>query len=107
MSRIKTFVSRNYISVLFTLFSILIINVKQLIGENFGWDNSFSVAAAKNIADGHGYTLRMATPDDLSKVVYEPFNKFPPGYKLYFGGVVHAISFYRLGPFSIYTAKRI
>ncbi len=92
MSRFKTFVSRNYISVLFTLFSILIINVRQLIGENFGWDNSFSVAAAINIADGHGYTLRMATPDDLSKVTYEPLNKFPPGYSLLLV-VVHAISF--------------
>jgi hypothetical protein len=92
MTRFKTFVSRKYISVLFTLFSILIINVKQLIVENFGWDNSFSVAAAKNVSDGHGYTLRMASANDLSKIVYEPLNQFPPGYSFLLV-IVHAISF--------------
>ncbi len=50
-------------------------------------------------------TLRMATPDDLSKVTYEPLNKFPPGYSLLFGGGTCHF-FYRLGPFDL-SAKRI
>lgn len=59
---------------------------------NFGWDNSFSVAAAKSISDGHGYKLKMASSDDLSRVTYKPLNLFPPGYSLLLSGI-HAVSF--------------
>jgi hypothetical protein len=48
--------------------------------ENFGWDNSFSLAAAKNISEGHGYSIKMASTSDYAKVYYEPLNKWPPGY---------------------------
>ena len=66
----------------FTLISILAINCWQQVTEGFGWDNSFSLAAAKNISEGHGYSITMASPSDYSKVYYEPLNKWPPGYSL-------------------------
>jgi hypothetical protein len=56
------------------------LNTWQMVLPNFHYDNSFSVAAAKNVADGHGYTIRQVLPDDVSKVIYDPLNKWPPGY---------------------------
>jgi hypothetical protein len=56
------------------------LNTWQAVLPNFHYDNSFNLAAAKNVADGNGYTTRQVVATDLSKVFYEPMNKWPPGY---------------------------
>lgn len=56
------------------------LNTWQLVLPNFHFDNSFSVAAAKNVAEGHGYTLKQVLPADVSQIIYDPLNKWPPGY---------------------------
>jgi hypothetical protein len=62
------------------ILAVIMLNTWQLVLPNFHFDNSFSLAAAKNIADGNGYTTSQVLPADLSTVIYEPINKWPPGY---------------------------
>ena len=80
MNRIQIFLSYRLTGILFTLISILAINSLQQVVENFGWDNSFSIVGAKNISEGQGYSVKTVSPEDFSKVIYEPINKWPPGY---------------------------
>src|SRR5664279_3512448 len=80
MRRIQIFLSRRDNGFLFTLISIIAINSWQLLLPGFEYDNSFCLAAAKNLSEGHGYSIKIADTADFSKFHYEPFNKFPPGY---------------------------
>jgi hypothetical protein len=80
MQVLKKLFSTPVASVFALLMSIVAINTWQLELPNFSYDNSFSIAAAKNIYDGKGYTLTTASPEDLSVTSYEPLNKWPPGY---------------------------
>jgi hypothetical protein len=80
MNRIRLLLSGKGIGILFTLISIAAINGWQQVLGNFDNDNSFSLAAAKNIYDGHGYSIKAASASDLSKFYYYPLNKWPPGY---------------------------
>ena len=80
MRRLQIFLSKRGIGILCTLISIIAINCWQLIVPNFENDNSYSIAAAKNISEGHGYTIKMASANDFSKPYYEPISKWPPGY---------------------------
>ncbi len=80
MRRSQIILSGRGIGILCTLISIIAINCWQLIVPNFENDNSYSLAAAKNIADGHGYSIRMVSANDFSKPYYEPISKWPPGY---------------------------
>ena len=90
-NQIKIFFSNRIVGILCTLVSIAAINsIQQTIG-NLGWDNSFSIAAAKNMYEGHGYSIRLASPEDIAKTVYEPLNKWPPGYSILLL-IIHAIS---------------
>jgi hypothetical protein len=83
MKRFLVFLSRRSIGFLFTLLSVLAMNCWQQILPNFDYDNSYVIVAAKNISAGHGYTLKTASAEDLSKSRYEPLNKYPPGYSLF------------------------
>jgi hypothetical protein len=62
------------------ILAVVMLNTWQLVLPNLHFDNSFSLAAAKNVTDGHGYTTRQVLPADLSTIIYEPINKWPPGY---------------------------
>ena len=64
------------------------LNTWQMVLPNFHYDNSFSLAAAKNVADGNGYTVRHVLAADVSQVIYEPLNKWPPGYSWLLVGVM-------------------
>ena len=66
------------------------LNTWQLVLPNFHFDNSFSLVAAKNVAEGKGYATKQVLPTDLSRVVYEPINKWPPGYSWLLVGVMYA-----------------
>jgi hypothetical protein len=68
------------VSLFILIIAIGSINAWQLILPNISNDNSFSIAAAKNIYDGKGYTLATVSEQDLSVTNYEPLNKWPPGY---------------------------
>lgn len=67
--------------------AVIALNTWQLVMPNFHFDNSFSVAAAGNVAEGHGYATKQALPTDLSQIVYEPINKWPPGYSWMVAGM--------------------
>jgi hypothetical protein len=82
MNRLQSILSRRSTGILFTLNSIVAINCWQLIQPGFDYDNTYSIAAAKSLSEGHGYSIKMASPDDLSKSSYQPINLFPPGYSL-------------------------
>ncbi len=60
--------------------ALVAINAWQLVLPNFSFDNSFSLAAARSLSEGHGYSLATAAVDDLSRVHYQALNKWPPGY---------------------------
>ncbi|HSZ33352.1 MAG TPA: hypothetical protein VK772_08570 [Puia sp.] len=62
--------------------AVISINTWQLVLPNFGSDDSYSIAAAKNLDDGHGYTIATVSEHDLSMTYYDPLNKWPPGYSL-------------------------
>ena len=70
------------VSYLVLLIAILSINTWQLVLPNFGSDNTYSIAAAKNLSDGKGYSLTTVSEQDLSNTYYDPLNKWPPGYSL-------------------------
>lgn len=76
----KRWFSHRSATVAVFILAVVVLNTWQLVLPNFHFDNSFSLAAAKNVADGHGYSTRQALPQDLSTTVYEPINKWPPGY---------------------------
>ncbi len=70
------------VSYLVLIIAIISINTWQLVLQNLGYDNSFSIAAAKNLSNGHGYGLTSVSEQDLSVTYYDPLNKWPPGYSL-------------------------
>jgi hypothetical protein len=80
MNRFQIFLSRRSTGILFTIISIFASNCWQQILPNFDVDNSFCIAAAKNISEGHGYSIEMADAGDLSKSYFQPLNKWPPGH---------------------------
>ena len=80
MRRIQIVLSRRGTGFLFTLISIIAINAWQQLLRNFDNDNAFSIAAAKNLSEAHGYTIKTASAEDLSKYYYDPVNRWPPGY---------------------------
>ena len=57
MRRIQIVLSKRGTGILFTLIAVLAINSWQQLLRNFDNDNAFSLAAAKNISEGHGYTI--------------------------------------------------
>jgi hypothetical protein len=70
------------VSLLVLLVAIIAINTWQLVMQNLGSDDSFSIAAAKNLDDGRGYTITTVSEHDLSAIYYDPLSKWPPGYSL-------------------------
>ena len=80
MTRIQIVFSKRGTGFLFTLISVIAINSWQQLLRNFDNDNAFSIAAAKNISEGHGYTIKTASTEDLSTYYYDPVNRWPPGY---------------------------
>ena len=72
--------------------AVIALNTWQLVLPNFHFDNSFSVAAARNVAEGHGYVTHQVLPTDLSNVVYEPINKWPPGYSWLLAAVMPLVN---------------
>ena len=77
---LKKALSSPVASVVAFIIAVIALNTWQLVLPNFHFDNSFGVAAARNVAEGHGYVTHQVTPADLSQVIYEPINKWPPGY---------------------------
>jgi len=80
MRRIQIVLSKRGTGILFTLIAVMAINSWQQLLRNFDNDNAFSLAAAKNISEGHGYTIKTASAEDLSNFYYDPVNRWPPGY---------------------------
>ncbi len=93
MNQIRVFFSGRLVGILCTLISIVAINCIQQTTANLGWDNSFSIVAAKNFSEGHGFSIKLASSQDLSKAFYEPLVKWPSGYSCLLV-VVHAFGLY-------------
>jgi hypothetical protein len=92
MIQIQKFLSARSVGLFCVMFSIVDINSIQLTTVNLGWDNSFSIAAAKNISESHGFSIKLASAQDISKTYYEPIFKWPPGYSILLV-LVHVIGF--------------
>ncbi|HEX3767193.1 MAG TPA: hypothetical protein VHT72_02410, partial [Puia sp.] len=75
MRRIQIVLSGRGTGILFTLISVIAINAWQQVIGNFDYDNSFTIAAAKNISEGHGYSIQTASSEDLSQFYYDPLNR--------------------------------
>ncbi len=90
MIQIQKFLSDRSVGIFCVMLSILAINSIQLTTVNLGWDNSFSIAAAKNISESRGFSIKLASAQDISKTYYEPLVKWPPGYSILLV-LVHAI----------------
>ena len=48
----------------------------------FEGDKLFQSLGAKNLVEGNGLTFQHVLPQDISTIVYEPINRWPPGYSL-------------------------
>lgn len=46
------------------------------------FDTSFQVIATQQLTQGHGISTALVLPGDLSQVIYQPLNNWPPGYSL-------------------------
>jgi hypothetical protein len=57
--------------------TLLFLHFFQLEG-----DKLFEALAARNLVKGKGLTYELVHSDNLSSVVYEPLNRWPPGYSL-------------------------
>ena len=77
MTRIQIVLSKRGTGFLFTLISVIAINAWQQVLGNFDNDNSFTIVAAKNISEGHGYKIQTASAEDLSKFYYDPLKNVP------------------------------
>jgi hypothetical protein len=80
MNRLRGILAGKAADITATLIAIIAINCWQQVLTNLTDDPSYSIAAAGNLAAGHGYSLTMPSLQDLSVAVYEPLNKWPPGY---------------------------
>jgi hypothetical protein len=91
MNWVKNFLSGKTAGILALLIAAIAINCWELVLDNFRSDDAFIIAAARNLAAGHGYSIRMAPVHDLSAFYYAPLNKWPPGYS-WLLWLVHAFS---------------
>ena len=48
----------------------------------FEGDKLFQSLGAKNLVEGNGLTFQHVLPQDLSTIIFEPVNRWPPGYSL-------------------------
>ncbi|HYF32398.1 MAG TPA: hypothetical protein VD993_14840 [Chitinophagaceae bacterium] len=83
----KTF-SSPVVSVVAFVVAVVALNAWQAVLPNFHFDNSFSVAAARNVAEGNGFVTHRVLPENLSQEIYEPINKWPPGYSWMLAGTM-------------------
>lgn len=80
MNRVKHFLSGKPAGIIAVLIASAAINCRQIVLDNFASDNAFIIAAARNLAEGHGYSIKVALISDLANCYYAPLNKWPPGY---------------------------
>jgi hypothetical protein len=79
---IKSGLERTYISYLCLLLAIIIKLALFLHFFQLEGDKLFQVIGAKNLIEGNGLTVNYVHLEDLSRQVYEPLNRWPPGYSL-------------------------
>lgn len=68
--------------------AILIRSLMTLHYFDISGDKIYQAAAAHNIANGNGYTVPLASPDDLSRTVQEPMILWPPAYSVIVSGII-------------------
>lgn len=49
---------------------------------DLGSDKCYQLIAAKNLKEGHGYSICVQDADDLSQTLYGPLSGWPPGYSV-------------------------
>jgi hypothetical protein len=85
---LKRNLSRPAITAITFVLAVIALNTWQIVLPNFHFDNSFSLAAAHHITSGEGYVTKQVLPSDVSAIVYEPINKWPPGYSWLLAGAM-------------------
>ena len=69
-------------SVLIIGLAILARAIQLLFYLDSFFDTSFQVIATRSLTEGHGISTAIVLPGDLSQVIYQPLNNWPPGYSL-------------------------
>lgn len=82
LARLKEIFSSPSVSVACLLVAVVAKITLLLIFFTFNRDMLLQGLAAQNVANGHGITLALVHPPDLSTVVYEPLAGWPPLYSL-------------------------
>jgi hypothetical protein len=77
-----SFFSRKEITVVCFILAILFKTALTFYYQQIDNDKLFQAMAAKNVAEGHGLTIKQVHAHNLSKEVYEPLAIFPPAYSL-------------------------
>lgn len=77
---VKKWLETRTATIMIFVVAIFCINAWQQVLPNFFYDNSFAFAAAKQLYEGHGYSLPLTGIENLSAIHYQPIYQWPPGY---------------------------
>lgn len=94
---LKEISGRKYISYAILLIAILLKTALFFHYFQFEGDKLFQAIAAKNLVNGKGLTFQYVAVNDLSHEIFEPLNRWPPGYSL-------LISFFYIFTHSLITS---
>lgn len=81
------FFSRRDISLICFLLAVLCKIAFTYYFATLDGDKLYQAMAAKNLAEGHGITIKQVHAPDLSKEFYEPLQGWPPGYSIIVAGI--------------------
>jgi hypothetical protein len=81
---LKNFFSRKDVSLICFILAIVIKLLLVFYFQQVGGDKLFQVMAGKNLAEGHGLTIKQVHVSNLSKEIYERFVGWPPAYSVLF-----------------------
>jgi hypothetical protein len=79
---LKNFFSRKDVSVICFILAITVKLLLVFYYQQIDDDKLFQAMAGKNLAEGHGLTIKQVHAGNLSKDIYDPFVGWPPGYSI-------------------------
>ena len=88
LQSLQRILSSPFVSVAAIVIAVIALNAWQAVLPNFHFDNSFSVAAARNVAERNGFATSQVLPADVSQIILDPINKWPPGYSWLLAGLM-------------------
>lgn len=80
--KIKSILETRIVTLSIILFTTVGRIIQVIFLFNIRSDRSYQMLATRNFLSGHGISLAHVLPGNLSKEIYEPLIKWPPGYSL-------------------------